>query len=127
MLERYADGHVCIFQYWVLHCRRRPTSPGRSVRRRRRRDVRRQRRYYGHHVGDIQRTYYRSKEEEDHWKTERDPIILFGTWLKKHGLATDADLERIRADTQREVEAGVQFALEAPFPDASEVSQHVYA
>jgi pyruvate dehydrogenase E1 component alpha subunit len=84
-------------------------------------------RYYGHHVGDIQRTYYRSKEEEDHWKTERDPIILFGTWLKKHGLATDADLERIRADTQREVEAGVQFALEAPFPDASEVSQHVYA
>jgi pyruvate dehydrogenase E1 component alpha subunit len=84
-------------------------------------------RYYGHHVGDIQRTYYRSKEEEDHWKTERDPIILLGTWLKEQGLAADVDLEHIRAETQREVETGVQFALDAPFPDASEVDQHVYA
>ena len=25
-------------------------------------------RYHGHHVGDISRTYYRSKEEENHWK-----------------------------------------------------------
>ena len=27
-------------------------------------------RYHGHHVGDIQRAYYRSKEEEEHWRTE---------------------------------------------------------
>src|SRR5579859_5507182 len=25
-------------------------------------------RYYGHHVGDIQRVYYRPKDEEEHWK-----------------------------------------------------------
>ena len=31
-------------------------------------------RYSGHHVGDINREYYRSKQEEQHWKTERDPI-----------------------------------------------------
>jgi len=31
-------------------------------------------RYHGHHVGDINRTYYRSKEEEAYWKDERDPI-----------------------------------------------------
>jgi pyruvate dehydrogenase E1 component alpha subunit len=84
-------------------------------------------RYYGHHVGDIQRTYYRSREEEDYWKTERDPITLLGTWLKEQSLAADVDLEHIRAETQREVEAGVQFALDAPFPDGSEVEQHVYA
>ena len=26
-------------------------------------------RYSGHHVGDINREYYRSKQEEQHWKT----------------------------------------------------------
>src|SRR5713226_2928616 len=32
-------------------------------------------RYHGHHVGDINREYYRSKQEEHTWKTERDPIV----------------------------------------------------
>ena len=31
-------------------------------------------RYHGHHVGDVSREYYRSKQEEQQWKTERDPI-----------------------------------------------------
>ncbi|HEX8036072.1 MAG TPA: thiamine pyrophosphate-dependent dehydrogenase E1 component subunit alpha [Ktedonobacterales bacterium] len=84
-------------------------------------------RYYGHHVGDIQRTYYRSKEEEQLWRTERDPIMQLGTWLTGQGIANTKELDEIRAEVQVEVEAGVQFALNAPFPDASEVDQHVYA
>ncbi len=40
-------------------------------------------RFYGHHVGDINRTYYRSKEEEDDWKTNRDPIKLLAVQLIK--------------------------------------------
>jgi TPP-dependent pyruvate/acetoin dehydrogenase alpha subunit len=84
-------------------------------------------RYYGHHVGDIQRTYYRSKEEEAHWRTERDPITTLEQWLTGQGLADASELEAIRAEVQAEIEAGVQFGLDAPFPDASEVDQHVYA
>jgi pyruvate dehydrogenase E1 component alpha subunit len=84
-------------------------------------------RYYGHHVGDIQRSYYRSKEEEAYWRAERDPITLLEEWLAAHGVADAARLEAIRAEVQAEVEAGVQFGLDAPFPDASEVDQHVYA
>ena len=38
-------------------------------------------RYHGHHVGDINRAYYRSKEEETLWKETRDPITNFGNWL----------------------------------------------
>src|SRR5215471_5572880 len=38
-------------------------------------------RYGGHHVGDINREYYRSKSEEQHWKAERDPIKLHRNWL----------------------------------------------
>lgn len=84
-------------------------------------------RYYGHHVGDIQRAYYRSKEEEAFWKTERDPITLLGDWMVEQSIADAATLAAIRAETQSEVEAGVQFGLNAPYPDASEVDQHVYA
>ena len=35
-------------------------------------------RFHGHHVGDVNREYYRSKQEEQIWKTERDPITLMG-------------------------------------------------
>lgn len=84
-------------------------------------------RYYGHHVGDIQRTYYRSKEEEEFWRTERDPIALLGEWLVAQGMADAEALAAMKAEAQAEVEAGVQFGLDAPFPEASEVDQHVYA
>ena len=42
-------------------------------------------RYMGHHVGDTNRDYYRSKEEETYWKTKRDPIANFGQWLQSGG------------------------------------------
>src|SRR5436309_15543540 len=44
-------------------------------------------RYYGHHVGDIQRSYYRSKEEEQQWMTERDPLQLLSKWLIEQQMA----------------------------------------
>ena len=84
-------------------------------------------RYYGHHVGDIARTYYRSKDEEEFWKTQRDPITILGEWLVSSGLADQAQLEAIRGAAQAEVEAGAAFALNAPFPEPSEVTQDVYA
>src|SRR5881275_1010283 len=33
-------------------------------------------RYHGHHVGDVDRAYYRAKDEEEEWKRDRDPIAL---------------------------------------------------
>jgi pyruvate dehydrogenase E1 component alpha subunit len=84
-------------------------------------------RFYGHHVGDVQRTYYRSKEEEERWRAERDPLMIFAGWLIREVHASEAELESIRAAAQAEVEAGVAFALDAPYPDPSEVDQHVYA
>jgi TPP-dependent pyruvate/acetoin dehydrogenase alpha subunit len=84
-------------------------------------------RYYGHHVGDINRTYYRSKEEEAYWRGERDPLTLLGSWLQAQGMA-DADLlDQIEQEVGATIKAGVTFAVNAPYPDASEVDQHVYA
>lgn len=84
-------------------------------------------RYYGHHVGDINRTYYRSKEEEREWMTQRDPLKILSTRLIAQKLADPSIFERIEAEVKAEVEAGVQFALDAPYPDPSEVSEDVYA
>jgi pyruvate dehydrogenase E1 component alpha subunit len=84
-------------------------------------------RYMGHHVGDIQRAYYRSKEEEEHWKTQRDPLKLLADWLFAQGMADNTMLQQIAQRVRNEVEAGEQFALDAPYPDPSEVDKDVYA
>ncbi len=84
-------------------------------------------RYRGHHVGDINRTYYRSKEEEQEWMTTRDPIALFGRWLSDSGLATGDTLQQIEVGVRRDIESAAQSAVEAQFPDPSEVLKHLYA
>ena len=84
-------------------------------------------RYHGHHVGDINREYYRSKEEEQNWRTERDPLKLLSGWMIAGGLAEAQIFEQIEAQVKTEVEAGVEFALTAPYPSQEEVDQDVYA
>lgn len=83
-------------------------------------------RFRGHHVGDINRSAYRPPDEEDAWTRERDPIRLLGLFLIQQRLADAAGLERIEQGVRAEIAAGVQFALEAPYPDPSEVTQNVY-
>jgi pyruvate dehydrogenase E1 component alpha subunit len=84
-------------------------------------------RYTGHHVGDINREYYRSKEEEKHWKTNRDPIKLLTDWLLEKGVATTAQLNAIQTEVDAEMKKAVEFALAAPYPGVEEVGQDVYA
>lgn len=84
-------------------------------------------RYHGHHVGDINRDYYRSKDEERYWKEERDPIRNFGAWLTREGICTAEELASMDAEVAAEAEAAVAYALAAPYPDAREVGLHVYA
>ena len=83
-------------------------------------------RFFGHHVGDVDRTYYRSREEEQRWRAERDPLTLLARWLAAEQVADAHALEEIERRVRAEIEAGVQFALDAPYPDPSEVDQHVY-
>ena len=83
-------------------------------------------RFHGHHVGDVDRAYYRSRDEEAEWQSQRDPLALHAAWLAEQGVAEET-LERIRAEAKREVDEGVEFALAAPYPDTSEVDDHVYA
>jgi pyruvate dehydrogenase E1 component alpha subunit len=84
-------------------------------------------RYRGHHVGDIDRTYYRSKEEELDWMTNRDPLKILSGWLIDQNLADQNVFEQIMTEAKEEVETGAEFAINAPYPETSEVDQHVYA
>jgi acetoin:2,6-dichlorophenolindophenol oxidoreductase subunit alpha len=83
-------------------------------------------RFLGHHVGDVDRVYYRSSDEEGRWRAERDPLSLFTAWLDAQGVEADT-LERIQSDVRAAVDAGVEAALAAPFPDPDEVDEDVYA
>jgi TPP-dependent pyruvate/acetoin dehydrogenase alpha subunit len=83
-------------------------------------------RYHGHHVGDINRAYYRSKEEETLWKETRDPITNFGNWLVEEKLASFDELQALQTDVKAEAKVAVDYALNAAYPAAEDVIKHVF-
>jgi TPP-dependent pyruvate/acetoin dehydrogenase alpha subunit len=84
-------------------------------------------RYTGHHVGDLNREYYRSKQEEQKWKTERDPIRNLVGWMLEQKLTDAAQLAKIESELTAEMDKAVDFAVAAPYPALEEVEQDVYA
>ena len=83
-------------------------------------------RFRGHHVGDIDRPY-RSREEEEKWQTENDPLKILSDWLVSDKMVELDLFSQIEDEVRAEVEAAVTFALNASFPDEMEVDAHVYA
>ena len=84
-------------------------------------------RYHGHHVGDINREYYRSKEEEQTWKSQRDPILNLRNWLIEQKLADAGTLDRWHSELESEMRKSMEFAIAAPYPGIDQVEQDVYA
>jgi acetoin:2,6-dichlorophenolindophenol oxidoreductase subunit alpha len=84
-------------------------------------------RYRGHHVGDINREYYRAKQEEQRWMAERDPIKLHGDWIVSQNIAAKTHLEEIHAQVKIEIDAAVDFAMKSPYPGVDQVTEDVYA
>jgi len=84
-------------------------------------------RFRGHHVGDVARDYYRAKQEEQRWTSDRDPIAILGAHLLEEGAADRAALDRVDAEVTREMDDAVQWAIDAPYPAVDEVAEDVYA
>lgn len=84
-------------------------------------------RYHGHHVGDIDRSFYRSREEERHWREERDPLQLLRQWLETEGLAEATFFDGLQVEVAAEIASAVDFAIQSPFPSPYEVDTNVYA
>ena len=67
-------------------------------------------RYHGHHVGDVSREYYRSKQEEQQWKTERDPVRIMGDWLISEETGRSRGARQNSDEVKAEIDSAVQFA-----------------
>jgi pyruvate dehydrogenase E1 component alpha subunit len=82
-------------------------------------------RYFGHGMSDVERSY-RSREEEQKWRESRDPIDRWARHILDAGYAREDELSGISERLTVEIEAAVQEAQQAPFPDPAEVNLHVY-
>ncbi len=81
-------------------------------------------RFWGHLMGDAME--YMPKEERKA-AMEADPVPRYRQWLIDNGHAADDDLTAIESKAQDAIEDAVQFALDSPFPDPSELYTDVYA
>jgi 2-oxoisovalerate dehydrogenase E1 component alpha subunit len=77
-----------------------------------------------HSSDDDDRTY-RSREEVEYWK-KRDPILLFEKVLFERGLLTEALKQEIEDWAMAEVDKAEEEAVNAPYPDVSEITKHLY-
>ncbi|MCD6139891.1 MAG: pyruvate dehydrogenase (acetyl-transferring) E1 component subunit alpha, partial [Thermococcus sp.] len=82
-------------------------------------------RFRGHFEGDPQ--VYRSKEEVEWWKKNKDPIKLFEEKLLEKGIVTKEELDSIWEKVKKEIEEAIKFAEESPWPSKEEVLEDVFS
>ncbi|GIF25539.1 hypothetical protein Ate02nite_82690 [Paractinoplanes tereljensis] len=81
-------------------------------------------RWHGHYEGDPER--YRSKDEREEWRADRDPRVLTRTRLLERGLGAGV-LDSIDAEIRARIDAAVETARQAPLPSPSVSATSLYA
>jgi TPP-dependent pyruvate/acetoin dehydrogenase alpha subunit len=81
-------------------------------------------RWHGHSEHD--KAFYRTDEELAMWKS-RDPIPTFTTYLRARHVLDDTKLKEIDARVATTIDAAVEFAMNAPEPEAQEAVTDLYA
>jgi pyruvate dehydrogenase E1 component alpha subunit len=82
-------------------------------------------RYRGHSMSDPAK--YRTREEVQKMRDEKDPIEHVRDLLLQGGLASDEDLKAIDRDIKLRVNESAEFAKESPEPALSELWTDIYA
>jgi len=80
---------------------------------------------YSHSHSDDEKLYKTKDERAD--EARRDPITRMAEFLKSEGIATDADLDALRAEIEREVNGAADGALKAEKPGVETVALYVYS
>ena len=80
-------------------------------------------RYYGHNVGE--KGQYRTLEEIEDWRTNRDPIDQFAARLFSEGHLDQATFDEMKASVDAEIKDAVEFAENSPHPDPADVMLNV--
>ncbi|HVK06224.1 MAG TPA: thiamine pyrophosphate-dependent enzyme [Armatimonadaceae bacterium] len=86
-------------------------------------------RYHGHGAADgaVTQSTYRTKDEVEFWRTERDPIVVAERILLEAGALSEADRDRIHAEAKEAAKAALQFADDSPNPAPEDLLKDVYA
>ena len=82
-------------------------------------------RHRGHSKSD--RNRYRTKEEIEDWKSNRDPITQFENELLQFGVIDKAGIASVIATVDAEIAAGIAFAQASVASPISEVLNFVYS
>ena len=82
-------------------------------------------RHRGHSKSD--RNRYRTKEEIEDWKSNRDPITQFETELMQFGVIEEAGIAAVISAVDAEIAAGIAFAQAGIASPISEVLNYVYS
>ena len=78
------------------------------------------------HSSSDDQTKYRSEEELKRAR-EHDPLLLTEEYILNHGLMSQPDIDKMRADLQAEVSAAADEADSAPQPETGHITAHIYS
>ncbi len=78
------------------------------------------------HTSDDDDTRYRSSEEIEEAR-QRDPLVVLSGQLRETGLLTDELEANFRSEAMRTVNEATDAVESAPYPEADDFSEHVYA
>ena len=82
-------------------------------------------RWKGHSKSDAKK--YRTKEEEEKWRTEKDPIVLAENKFIEAGVFTKEEAEAIKEKAAQQIEAAIAYAHAGERPELDQLTTHVYA
>ncbi len=79
----------------------------------------------GHYVGDVEK--YRTKEEVQKVFDENNPITRFEETVLAKKWMTKKALKELKEKAEQEIQDAIKYAMDSPYPDASEIYDDVYA
>lgn len=82
-------------------------------------------RWYGH--SEIDPAKYRTAEELEYWKTERDPLLIMENYMKEKKIWSDEFKQQVQANFTKEIDAAVEFAEQSKYPEPTDALDHVYS
>lgn len=81
-------------------------------------------RFRGHSMADPMN--YRDQAEDIAWKP-RDPLVTFPADIVNSGKVSQAEIEKIYQEVEKQVEAAVEFAESSPFPSPEALYHNIYS
>jgi len=80
---------------------------------------------YSHSLSDDEVLYKPTREREE--EAKRDPVAVFPKRLIEDGVATESDIEAIKAQVEEEIQVAADMALASPPPTPESALQFVYS